>query len=122
MSDTFYTASPHWAWWIIFYFFVGGIAGTAFLLASLLRLFGRPANMRLVCSGHYLAFAGVLLSGFLLTIDLGRPLRFWHMLFRSEVVKAAFAEGWPFTGRSWSLMRDAPLLKTWSPCRSARGP
>ena len=36
MSDTFFTASPHWTWWIILYFFVGGIAGTAFFLVSLL--------------------------------------------------------------------------------------
>ena len=40
MSDTFFTASPDWTWWIIFYFFVGGIAGTAFLLASILDLTG----------------------------------------------------------------------------------
>jgi formate-dependent nitrite reductase membrane component NrfD len=104
MSDTFYTASPHWAWWIIFYFFVGGIAGTAFLLASLLRLFGRPANMRLVCSGHYLAFAGVLLSGFLLTIDLGRPLRFWHMLIQSNTGRLMFKSWVPMSVGSWGLL------------------
>ena len=104
MSDTFYTASPHWAWWIIFYFFVGGIAGTAFLLASLLRLFGRPANMRLVRSGYYLAFAGVLLSGFLLTIDLGRPLRFWHMLIQSNTGRLMFKSWVPMSVGSWGLL------------------
>ena len=31
MSDTFFTTSPHWGWYIVFYFFVGGIAGGAFL-------------------------------------------------------------------------------------------
>jgi formate-dependent nitrite reductase membrane component NrfD len=52
MSDTFFTASPHWAWWIILYFFIGGIAGTAFLLSSLLHLFGTPADRPLVRLGH----------------------------------------------------------------------
>ena len=59
MSDTFFTASPHWAWWIVFYFFVGGIAGSAFLLASLLHLAGRPAVRPLVRLGYYTAFVGV---------------------------------------------------------------
>src|SRR5256886_8472065 len=27
MSDTFFSGAPHWAWLIILYFFVGGIAG-----------------------------------------------------------------------------------------------
>jgi len=38
----FFTASPHWTWWIILYFFVGGIAGGAVMLATLLRLLGKP--------------------------------------------------------------------------------
>ena len=84
MSDTFFTSSPHWTWWIVFYFFVGGIAGTAFLLAALLDLFGRPADRPLVRLGYYVAFGGALISGFLLTVDLNRPERFWHMLIQSN--------------------------------------
>src|SRR5687767_11249876 len=30
-SDTFYTGPPHFRWWIILYFFVGGISGGALL-------------------------------------------------------------------------------------------
>ena len=44
MSDTFVTASPHWTWFIIPYFFVGGIAGGAYFLAAALEWFGRPAD------------------------------------------------------------------------------
>src|SRR3954470_5105808 len=88
MSDTFFTAAPHWTWWIILYFFIGGTAGTAFMLAALLDVFGgstsgvsassAPSASRVVRLGYYLAFIGVLISGFLLTVDLTRPLRFWH--------------------------------------------
>ena len=127
MSDTFFTASPHWTWWIILYFFIGGIAGTAFFLASLLdwgsrqiiarhesrvasgsrvgelssdRLTARP-TVRL---GYYLAFIGVLISGFLLTIDLTRPLRFWHMLIENHTGKPMF-KGWePMSVGAWGLL------------------
>ena len=74
MSDTFFTASPDWTWWIILYFFVGGIAGTAFFLASLLHLSdrsavaGRQSPARpIIRLGYYIAFIGAILSGFLLT-------------------------------------------------------
>jgi formate-dependent nitrite reductase membrane component NrfD len=104
MSDTFFTASPHWAWWIIFYFFIGGIAGTAFLLASLLQFFGRPADRPLVRLGHYLAFVGVLVSGLLLTVDLDRPLRFWHMLIQSNTGRLMFKSWVPMSVGSWGVL------------------
>jgi formate-dependent nitrite reductase membrane component NrfD len=50
-----------------------------------------------------------------LTVDLDRPERFWHMLFKSEVTKAAFAEGFPFTAAGWRLAVQAPAFKYWSP-------
>jgi protein NrfD len=95
VSDTFFTASPHWHWFIVLYFFVGGIAGGAFFLAALLHLFGRPEDRPLVRLGYFVAFVGVVLSGVLLTIDLNRPERFWHMVVQSN------------TGR--------PMLKSWVP-------
>jgi protein NrfD len=104
MSDTFFTSSPHWTWWIILYFFVGGIAGSAFFLASLLHLFGRPADQPLVRLGYYLAFAGVTISGFLLTIDLTRPERFWHMLIQSNTGRPMFKSWEPMSVGSWGLL------------------
>jgi protein NrfD len=104
MSDTFFTASPHWTWWIIFYFFVGGIAGSAFFLAALLDLFGRPADRPLARLGYYVAFAGVLVSGFLLTVDLNRPERFWHMLIQSNTGKPMFKSWVPMSVGSWGLL------------------
>src|SRR3989449_3717955 len=34
MSDTFFSGAPHWTWFIIPYFFVGGFAGGAYLLGA----------------------------------------------------------------------------------------
>jgi protein NrfD len=104
MSDTFFTSSPHWALWIILYFFVGGIAGSAFFLASLLHLFGRQADRPLVQLGYHLAFAGAVLSGFLLTIDLPRPERFWHMLIQSNTGRPMFKAWVPMSVGVWGLL------------------
>lgn len=104
MSDTFFTGSPHWAWWIILYFFIGGIAGGAFFLAALLHLFGRPADRPLARLGYYIAFVGVVLSGGLLTVDLDRPLRFWHMLIESNTGRPMFKSWVPMSVGSWGLL------------------
>jgi formate-dependent nitrite reductase membrane component NrfD len=104
MSDTFFTASPHWTWWIVLYFFAGGIAGTAFFLAALLDLFGRPADRPLARLGHYAAFGGALVSGFLLSVDLGRPERFWHMLIQSNTGEPMFKSWVPMSVGSWGLL------------------
>jgi formate-dependent nitrite reductase membrane component NrfD len=93
MPSTFFTASPHWRWLIVAYFFCGGIAGGTYFLATLLDLFGK--DRRLVQLGHLIAFPTVVLCGLVLTVDLGRPERFWHMLIQSE---------------TWH-----PMLKTYSP-------
>jgi protein NrfD len=104
MSDTFFTSSPHWTWWIILYFFIGGIAGSAFFLAALFHLFGRPADRPLVRLGYYLAFVGAAISGFLLTIDLPRPERFWHMLIQSGTGRPMFKSWVPMSVGTWGLL------------------
>lgn len=108
MSDTFFTDAPHWTWWILLYFFVGGISGTAFMLVSLLdwsatgsrQLPARP----IVRLGYYLSFIGVLISGFLLTVDLNRPLRFWHMLIQNQTGQPMFKAWVPMSVGSWALV------------------
>src|SRR4051812_44978936 len=108
MSDTFFTDAPHWTWWILLYFFLGGIAGTAFMLVSLLDWSvtgGRQLPARpIVRFGYYLSFIGVLISGFLLTIDLSRPLRFWHMLIENHTGRPMFKAWEPMSVGSWGLV------------------
>ena len=62
-----------------------------------------------------IAFPLIALCGLLLVIDLHRPERFSHMLFKSEVLQAAFAQGFPFSGAGWRLAVQAPAFKYWSP-------
>jgi protein NrfD len=95
MADTFFTRQPHWEWFVIVYFFVGGIAAGSYVIAALLDLFGDTRDRPVVRLGYYVALIGIVLSGALLSMDLGRPERFWHMLIQSQ-------RGWP-------------MLKWWSP-------
>lgn len=105
MSDTFVTASPHWTWFIIPYFFVGGIAGGAYFLAAMLEWFGRPEDRPVIRSAYSTAFWGAVISGALLTIDLGRPLRFWHMMFQSDNFPHLAFKSWsPISFGAWALL------------------
>src|SRR2546426_7534166 len=105
MSDTFFSGAPHWAWLIILYFFVGGIAGGACLLAAVVDWFGGPEDRPVVRTGYNVAAWGAILSAALLTIDLGRPLRFWHMLFQSANVPALMFKAWsPISVGAWALL------------------
>lgn len=105
MSDTFFSGAPHWAWFIILYFFVGGLSGGACFLAAVLDWFGRPEDRPVVRTGFSVAFWGAILSGLLLTIDLGQPFRFWHMLFQSANLPAVMFKGWsPISFGAWGLL------------------
>src|SRR3989441_3352528 len=105
MSDTFFTASPHWTWFIILYFFVGGLAGGAYFLAAVLEWFGRPEDRPVIRSGYNLALGGAVVSGLLLTLDLGRPFRFWHMLVQSDNLPRIMFKSWsPISFGAWVLL------------------
>jgi formate-dependent nitrite reductase membrane component NrfD len=105
MSDTFFTASPHWTWFIIPYFFIGGLAGGAYFLAALVEWFGRPEDRPVVRTGYSVAFWGAIVSGLLLTLDLGRPERFWHMLFQSERFPHLMFKSWsPISFGAWAIL------------------
>src|SRR5436190_18303719 len=105
MPDTFVTASPHWTWFIIPYFFVGGIAGGAYFLAAVLEWFGRPEDRPVIRTGYSLAFWGAVLSGLLLTLDLGSSLRLWHMIFQSEhFPNLMFKSRSPISFGAWALL------------------
>lgn len=70
--------SPSWKWQIPAYFFTGGLAGAAAVIAGVSRLSG--ADMRLVRDARMLAAIGAQVSPALLIADLGMPSRFLNML------------------------------------------
>ena len=104
LSSTFFSAPPDWGWLIVWYFFFGGLAGGCYFLAVMLDLFGRPEDRALARLGYYIALPCLLISGILLTLDLGRPLRFWHMLLQSNTYKIMFKPWSPMSLGSWALL------------------
>jgi formate-dependent nitrite reductase membrane component NrfD len=76
--------TPNWGWWIVLYFFTGGVTGGVYFAAAWLDLFGDQSDRAAVRLGHMIAFPLIIVCSLFLIVDLGQPLRFWHMLFESE--------------------------------------
>ena len=70
---------PVWTWEIPVYFFVGGIAGAAAVIAAV-GTFSATDMGRLGVDAKWIAAIGGLISPLLLISDLGRPARFLKML------------------------------------------
>jgi formate-dependent nitrite reductase membrane component NrfD len=104
MSSTFFTASPHWKWFIAAYFFLGGVAGGTYFVTTMMHLSSRNPDRRMVRLGYLIPFPVVSLCGFLLTVDLGRPERFWHMLVQSETFRPMIKTYSPMSSGAWVLL------------------
>lgn len=78
------TQAPLWEWWIVLYFFAGGIAGGAYFTSALIELFGRPEDRPIARMGYYIAFPLSIVCAIALIADLGRIERFWHMVVYSK--------------------------------------
>jgi polysulfide reductase chain C len=75
-----YAQPPEWRWYILGYFLLAGLAGGAYTLGTLLRLWGRPWDEAAARLCFLIALPLTILCPVLLVIDLGQPIRFWHMV------------------------------------------
>ena len=76
--------SPDWPLLIDIYFFLGGLAGGAFVIATIANLLDGRRYRDIVRIGYYVAFLALLPCPILLIADLGIPSRFLHMLMVSK--------------------------------------
>lgn len=88
--------APVWIWSIPAYFYVGGVAGAAGVLAGAVQLSGDPALRPFVRTLRWINVAGASVGGALLVHDLGRPSRFLNML-------RVFRPTSPMSMGSWAL-------------------
>lgn len=86
---------PVWTWEVPLYFFVGGAAGAAAVIAAV--ALGLGTEPRLARAALWVAAVGGALSPVLLTSDLGRPARALYM-FRVFKRQSAISVG------SWTLL------------------
>ena len=98
-----FVADPDWGHYIIWYFFLGGIAAGSYAVACMVRLVGDEADRRAVRVADYLATPLVAVCGLLLVVDLGRPERFWHMLIQSNTFRPMLKWWSPMSAGSWAL-------------------
>jgi formate-dependent nitrite reductase membrane component NrfD len=104
VPSTLFTEAPHWRWLIILYFFIGGLAGGSYFVAALIDFFGRRTDRPLARLGYYVAFPCVVASGIVLTLDLERQIRFWHMLLQSDTMRPMFKGYSPMSIGAWALL------------------
>jgi formate-dependent nitrite reductase membrane component NrfD len=100
-----FAGSPEWTWYILAYFFLAGLAGGSYFLATLLRYWGTPADEPVARLGFYVAFPALVVCPLLLTLDLTKPLRFWHMLVNTSPGDAGlnFKAESPMSVGVWAL-------------------
>ncbi len=97
---------PHWEWYILGYFFLAGLTGGCYALGTMLRLWGGRRGEAAARVAFLIAFPLFVLCPVLLTLDLGQPLRFWHMLVNTTPGRGGLAfKYWsPMSVGSWALV------------------
>src|SRR3989441_1377593 len=72
--------APGWEMSIVWYFFLGGIAGGAYFTAAIADNFGSLRDRSVARVGYLLSLPLVAICGVLLIADLGVPARFMNMI------------------------------------------
>ncbi len=99
-----FVAPPQWEWYIVWYFFLGGLAGGAYALGAILRLLGDRRDEPLARLAFLVSLPALAICPILLTLDLGRPLRFWHMLIDARTLTPTFKYWSPMSVGAWALV------------------
>jgi len=99
-----FAAPPNWEWWILAYFFFGGISGGSYAIGTLLRLVGTPADQRAARIAFIASFVALLPCPLFLIADLGQPLRFVNMLLDASGGGLSFKPWSPMSLGSWALL------------------
>ena len=99
-----FAAAPNWEWWILAYFFFGGIAGGSYAIGTLIRLVGAEADQRAARIAFITSFLALIPCPIFLTIDLGQPFRFINMLLDASNGGLIFKYASPMSVGSWALL------------------
>jgi formate-dependent nitrite reductase membrane component NrfD len=92
--------SPHWPFLIDVYFFLGGLAGGAFVFATAAQFLNPRRHRDVIRVGYYLALAALIPCPLILVVDLGVPSRFLNMLMRFNIDSPMSMGAWALLGFS----------------------
>jgi len=86
-----------WSAPIYLYLWMAGMAGGAFFAAFLAERFAGETDRRLLRLATYVGIPLAIIGVLLLVVDLGNPIRFWHLFARFEVIS-------PMSMGTWILL------------------
>ena len=89
--------SAHWPFLIDVYFFLGGLAGGAFVIATAALIVDAVRYRDVSRVGYYLALAALVPCPVILVVDLGVPIRFMNMVM-------TFNPSSPMSMGAWALL------------------
>jgi formate-dependent nitrite reductase membrane component NrfD len=99
-----FAAAPHWEWWILGYFFFGGISGGSYAIGTLMRMAGTSADQGAARVAFVVSFLALLPCPIFLILDLGQPIRFINMLYDASSGGLALKPSSPMSVGSWALL------------------
>lgn len=108
----------HWKWEVVLYFWVGGIAAGAYVVAAIADLFGEDEDRHAARAGRLIALPLMLAAPALLIKDLGRPERFLNMLRIFKLKSPMSAGTWGLS--SFGLFAGLSALLELQPFRAPR--
>lgn len=100
---------PVWIWTVPLYFYVGGTAGAAAVLAAAAQALGGGRMRGLMKKARWVAAAGGALGSALLITDLGRPERFLNMLRVFRPTSPMSVGSWVLAGAASAAAGSALL-------------
>jgi len=116
--------SAHWPFLIDVYFFLGGLAGGAFVIATAALLVNSVRYREVTRVGYYLTLLALLPCPVILIVDLGVPVRFMNMVLTFNPRSPMSMGSWALLGFSAAAFLAAlfTLLEDLGKARDLSGP
>jgi formate-dependent nitrite reductase membrane component NrfD len=106
-----------WSWSVPLYYYVGGTSGGSAVLGGAATLIAPDQFARLIAHTRWIGAVGGVVSGVLLTFDLGRPSRFLNMLRVFRPTSPMNLGSWVLTAFAIAAGSSAVLLRGPAPLR-----
>ncbi|KNZ69002.1 polysulfide reductase NrfD [Thermincola ferriacetica] len=94
-----------WGLPVALYLFVGGMSAAAFYVGVFADLFSRGKLRDIARLSSYVVLIPTVIGLLMLVIDLGQPLRFWHLMFQfNPTTRIVFEPGSVMSWGVWILV------------------